>query len=253
MLAFDQVTKRYGRRTVVDRLFLRRIPGTSDRASSGPNGAGNSTTIRVALGLVTPTAGHVTVDGTPYLLAPPPAQDMWQALLDGGGVHGGRTGRNHLRALAASNDLPAARVDEVVELTGLEPSRRGGHAPSRSACASASESRRRFWRPGAARPRRARERVDPHGIRWLRGLMRSLADEGRTVLVSSHLISELALAADHLVVIGRGRLLADAPVFEVAASEGNGPRSVVERLEQAYTRLTEPELELRAIDASAAR
>ena len=251
MLVFDEVTKRYGRRTVVDRLSFAVHPGRVT-GLLGPNGAGKSTTIRVALGLVTPTAGRATVGGVPYRSLRRPLIHVG-ALLDGGGVHGGRSGRDHLRALASSNDLPAARVDEVIELTGL-----AAVAAQRARTLSLGMRQRLgiaaalLGDPALLVLDEPMNGLDPHGIRWLRGLMRSLADEGRTVLVSSHLISELALAADHLVVIGRGRLLADAPVCEVAASEGNVHQGLVERLERAYARLTAPELELRAIDAGAA-
>jgi ABC-2 type transport system ATP-binding protein len=208
------LTKRYGARVAVDDLTVTIQPGRVT-GFLGPNGSGKTTTMRCVLGLTRPTSGTATVLGRPYRQLAQPMRRVG-ALIDPRARHPGRTAYRHLLALAQSNRLPAARVDEVIELVGLE--------------AVADDRVRGFslgmgQRLGIAAALLGDPEVllldepvnglDPEGIRWVRELLRALADEGRTVLVSSHLMSEMEDTADHLVVLGRGRLLADVPMEEL--------------------------------------
>ncbi|MGW5719932.1 ABC transporter ATP-binding protein [Amycolatopsis sp. NPDC003865] len=213
------LTKRYGPDTVVDDLSFTVEPGQVT-GFLGPNGAGKSTTMKLILGLAAPTRGTVTVGGRRYRDLPVPLTEVG-ALLDAGAVHGGRKAYDHLLALAVSNGLPRRRVGEVLARTGLD-----GVAGKRAGGFSLGMRQRL----GIAAALLGDPRVlifdepvnglDPEGIRWIRGFMRSLAREGRAVLVSSHLMSEMAQTADHLVVIGRGRLVADTAVSELVRGEG---------------------------------
>jgi ABC-2 type transport system ATP-binding protein len=213
------LTKRYGPDTVVDDLSFTVTPGQVT-GFLGPNGAGKSTTMKMILGLAAPTRGTVTVGGRRYRDLPVPLTEVG-ALLDAGAVHGGRKAGDHLLALAVSNGLPRRRVGEVLARTGLE-----GVAGKRAGGFSLGMRQRL----GIAAALLGDPRVlifdepvnglDPEGIRWIRDFMRSLAREGRAVLVSSHLMSEMAQTADHLVVIGRGRLVADTTVSELVRGEG---------------------------------
>ncbi|MEU9073481.1 ABC transporter ATP-binding protein [Kitasatospora sp. NPDC048538] len=209
MIDIQGLTKEYGGRRVVDELSFEVRPGLVT-GFLGPNGAGKSTTMRLVLGLDRPTAGRALVDGRPYTELSDPLRRVG-ALLDAHALHGGRTARGHLRWLAASNGLPQRRVDEVLAQVGL------AEAAGRRIRTFSLGMRQRLG-VGAAllgdppvllldEPVNG---LDPEGIRWIRTLLRRLAAEGRAVLVSSHLMTEMALTADHLVVIGRGRLLADA-------------------------------------------
>ncbi len=207
------LTKRYGGRTAVDGLTFNVEPGRVT-GFLGPNGAGKSTTMRMVLGLDRPDAGSVRVNGRPYVAAPLPMREVG-ALLDARAVHGSRTARDHLLWLAHSNAIPAGRVDEVLRLVGLE-----SVARQRSGTFSLGMSQRLgiaaalLGDPKVLLFDEPVNGLDPEGIKWIRELMRGLADDGRTVLVSSHLMSEMALTADHLVVIGRGRLIADVGMRE---------------------------------------
>jgi ABC-2 type transport system ATP-binding protein len=213
------LTKRYGPDTVVDDLSFTVEPGQVT-GFLGPNGAGKSTTMKMILGLAAPTRGSVTVGGRRYRDLPVPLTEVG-ALLDAGAVHGGRKAYDHLLALAVSNGLPRRRVGEVLTRTGLD-----GVAGKRAGGFSLGMRQRL----GIAAALLGDPRVlifdepvnglDPEGIRWIRDFMRSLAGEGRSVLVSSHLMSEMAQTADHLVVIGRGRLVADTAVSELVRGEG---------------------------------
>jgi ABC-2 type transport system ATP-binding protein len=213
------LTKRYGPDTVVDDLSFTVTPGQVT-GFLGPNGAGKSTTMKMILGLAAPTRGSVTVGGRRYRDLPVPLTEVG-ALLDAGAVHGGRKAGDHLLALAVSNGLPRRRVGEVLARTGLD-----GVAGKRAGGFSLGMRQRL----GIAAALLGDPRVlifdepvnglDPEGIRWIRDFMRSLAREGRAVLVSSHLMSEMAQTADHLVVIGRGRLVADTAVSELVRGEG---------------------------------
>ncbi|MFF1610411.1 ABC transporter ATP-binding protein [Amycolatopsis sp. NPDC058278] len=213
------LTKRYGPDTVVDDLSFTVQPGQVT-GFLGPNGAGKSTTMKMIVDLAAPTRGSVTIGGRRYRDLPVPLTEVG-ALLDAGAVHGGRTAHDHLLALAVSNGLPRRRVGEVLGRTGLD-----GVAGKRAGGFSLGMRQRL----GLAAALLGDPRVlifdepvnglDPEGIRWIRDFMRSLAREGRAVLVSSHLMSEMAQTADHLVVIGRGRLVADTTVSELVRGEG---------------------------------
>ena len=205
------LTKEYGTRRAVDHVTFGVRPGKVT-GFLGPNGAGKSTTMRLVLGLDRPTSGTATVGGRPYAELTEPLRHVG-ALLDAQAAHGSRTGRDHLRALAASNRIPAARADAMLEETGLASVAR------RRVKTYSLGMRQRLGIAGALlgdpevilldEPSNG---LDPEGIVWIRELLRRLAAEGRTVLVSSHLMNETASFADHLVVLGRGRLLADTPM-----------------------------------------
>jgi ABC-2 type transport system ATP-binding protein len=217
MIEAHQLTKRYGDKTALDDISFTIAPG-SVTGFLGPNGAGKSTTMRMIMGLDRPTSGTVTVNGQPYARHRAPLREVG-ALLDAKAVHTGRSARSHLRAMAATHNIPAARVDEVIAMTGLGAvagKRVGGFSlgmGQRLGIASAML--------GDPRPLVLDEPVnglDPEGVQWVRRLVRSLADEGRTVFLSSHLMSEKAQTADQLLVIGRGRIIAAGPVQEVIDS-----------------------------------
>jgi ABC-2 type transport system ATP-binding protein len=200
----------------VDALDLTVSPGRVT-GFLGPNGGGKSTTMRMILGLDTPTEGTALVDGRPYAAWPAPLTKVG-ALLDAKALHPRRTARNHLIAMARSNGIPVSRVDEVLTIVGLDSvaRKRAGQFSlgmgQRLGIAGAL-----LGDPEVLMFDEPVNGLDPDGVRWVRQLMRSLAAEGRTVFVSSHLMSEMQLTADQLVVIGRGRLIADAPVAEVIA------------------------------------
>ncbi len=208
------LSKRYGATVAVDGLSFTVRPGLVT-GFVGPNGAGKSTTLRLILGLDAPDAGSALVNGRPYAELASPLREVG-ALLDARAAHPGRSARDHLRWLAASNGLPRRRVDEVLALVGLERAARrrvGGFSlgmAQRLGIAAAL-----LGDPPILLLDEPVNGLDPEGIRWIRGLLRSLAAEGRAVLVSSHLMGELEGTADHLIVIGRGRLLADAGVREL--------------------------------------
>jgi ABC-2 type transport system ATP-binding protein len=214
MIEARGLTKRYGSTLAVDDLSFTVQPGVVT-GFLGPNGAGKSTTMRMALGLDVPTSGSVTVNGTAY------GQHRWPlrevgALLEAKAIHGGRTAYNHLWCVAQSNHLPRRRVDEVLDLVGLTAvakKRAKGFSlgmGQRLGIASAL-----LGDPSVLLLDEPVNGLDPEGILWMRNLLRHLASEGRTVFVSSHLMSEMALTADHLIVIGRGAMIADAPTKDV--------------------------------------
>ncbi|MET8868427.1 ATP-binding cassette domain-containing protein [Nonomuraea sp. NPDC004580] len=217
MISLKGLTKRYGDRLAVDDLTLELRPGKVT-GFLGPNGAGKSTTMRLVLGLDRPTAGTALVGGVPYHRIENPLRTVG-ALLDARAVHPGRSGHAHLTALARGNGIPVRRVGEVLEAVGMT-----GAARRRAGALSLGMSQRLgiaaalLGDPEVLMFDEPVNGLDPDGVRWVRGLMRSLAAEGRTVFVSSHLMSEMQLTADHLVVIGKGRLLVDAPLADVIAS-----------------------------------
>jgi ABC-2 type transport system ATP-binding protein len=208
------LTKRYGARVAVDRLTVTIHPGRVT-GFLGPNGSGKTTTMRCVLGLARPSSGTATVLGRPYRELAEPMRRVG-ALIDPRARHPGRTAYRHLLALAQSNRLPVARVDEVIELVGLD-----SVADERVRGFSLGMGQRLgiaaalLGDPDVLLLDEPVNGLDPEGIRWVRELLRALADEGRTVLVSSHLMSEMEDTADHLVVLGRGRLLADVPMEEL--------------------------------------
>jgi ABC-2 type transport system ATP-binding protein len=215
------LTKRYGATLAVDDLAFSVAPGRVT-GFVGPNGAGKSTTMRLILGLAAPDGGIATVGGEPYTNKPLPLREVG-ALLDASATHPGRRARDHLLWLAQSNDIPRSRIDEVLELVGLSAvggRRTGGFSlgmAQRLGIAAAL-----LGDPPVLMLDEPVNGLDPEGILWIRGFLRSLADEGRTVFVSSHLMSELQGTADHLIVIGRGQLIADASVEDLLASAADG-------------------------------
>jgi ABC-2 type transport system ATP-binding protein len=214
MITVDALTKRFRSRPAVDRLSFEVKPGLVT-GFLGPNGAGKSTTIRMILGLDTPDGGHALVDGVRYRALDRPLRTVG-SLLDAGALHGGRTARQHLAHLAAATALPRSRVRDVLTYVGLDAVAdrrvRGFSLGMRQRLGVAAAL---LGDPPILIFDEPVNGLDPEGIVWIRTLMRSLAAEGRTVLVSSHLMSEMALTADHLIVIGRGRLLADTGMAEL--------------------------------------
>jgi ABC-2 type transport system ATP-binding protein len=231
------LTKRYGQITAVDHLTFDVRPGVVT-GFLGPNGSGKSTTMRLILGLDAPDHGTVTVAGRGYHDLPFPLREVG-ALLEAKAFHPGRSARAHLHALAASNAIPASRVDQTLRLVGLTT------AATRTAGQLSLGMAQRLGIAAALlgdppvlifdEPVNG---LDPEGIRWIRNLMKSLAAEGRTVFVSSHLIAEMALTAERLIVIGAGRLLADTTVTELSASDAS--------LEDAFLALTSASAEFKA-------
>ncbi len=202
------LTKRFGSTLAVDDLSFTVRPGLVT-GLLGPNGAGKSTTMRLILGLNRPSRGQALVNGVPYVRLHGPLRQVG-ALLDVHGVHGGRSAGSHLLSLAQSNGLPRARVGQVLELTGLtEVATRRVREFSLGMSQRLGIAAAMLGDPGALMLDEPVSGLDPEGIVWIRTFMRDLAGQGRAVLVSSHLMSEMALTADHLIVIGRGRLLAD--------------------------------------------
>ncbi|MEU0155592.1 ABC transporter ATP-binding protein [Micromonospora fulviviridis] len=222
MITLRGLTKRFGAATAVDDLTVEIGPGQVT-GFLGPNGAGKSTTMRMVLGLDRPTAGQALVNGRPYRQLRYPLHEV-AALLDATGVHPARSGRAHLRAMARSNGIPTRRVDEVLDLVGLD-----GRAAGKPGRALSLGMGQRLGIAGALlgdppvllldEPVNG---LDPDGVRWIRRFTRGLADEGRTVLISSHLMSEMQQTADRVVVLGRGRLVADAPLAELIAARPAG-------------------------------
>ena len=214
MLAVNGLTKRFGATLAVDDLSFRATPGRI-LGFLGPNGAGKTTTLRTLLGLTLPTSGTATVDEQSYRELRDPITVVG-AVLEGPQFHPGRTGRNHLRVLAAAAGLPASRVDEVLRLVELEG------AGGRRVKGYSLGMRQRLSLAGAllADPRalvldEPANGLDPQGIRWLRDFLRDRAAEGRTVLISSHVLSEVAQTVDEVVVISRGRLVAEGALEEL--------------------------------------
>jgi ABC-2 type transport system ATP-binding protein len=214
MIEAHGLTKSYGDTLAVDDLTFSVVPGVVT-GFLGPNGAGKSTTMRLILGLDKPTAGTVTVNGSPYPKHHRPLTEVG-ALLEAKAIHGGRSAYNHLLAVAQSNHIDRKRVDEVLELVGLTAvaKRRAGKFSlgmgQRLGIATAL-----LGDPRVLILDEPVNGLDPEGILWVRNLLKYLASEGKTIFVSSHLMSEMAQTADHLIVIGRGRLIADASTSEV--------------------------------------
>jgi ABC-2 type transport system ATP-binding protein len=214
------LTKRYGSTLAVDDLSFTIRPGVVT-GFLGPNGAGKTTTMRMILGLDFATAGTVTVNGRPLARLPSPMREVG-ALLDARAVHGGRRARQHLLGLAQTNGLSRRRVDEVLGLTGLSAvARKRIRGFSLGMSQRLGIAAALLGDPGILMFDEPVNGLDPEGIVWIRTLMRSLAAEGRTVLVSSHLMPEMENTADHLIVLGRGRLIADCSMAEfIARSPG---------------------------------
>ena len=225
MIRAHALTKRYGDTTVVQDLDFTVRPGTVT-GFLGPNGAGKSTTMRMLLGLDAPTRGHATIGGRAYTDHSAPLTEVG-ALLEARSVHPGRTAFHHLMALAHTHGIPRSRVEHVLDLAGLTAvagKRVKGFSlgmGQRLGIAAAL-----LGDPATVILDEPVNGLDPEGVLWIRTLLRNLAAQGRTVLISSHLMSEMALTADRLVIIGRGRLLADTTVAEFTATAGGGSVTV---------------------------
>jgi len=243
------LTKRYGQITAVDHLSFDVRPGVVT-GFLGPNGSGKSTTMRLILGLDAADHGTVTIKGRAYHDLPFPLREVG-ALPEARAFHPARSARAHLQALAASNAIPPSRVDQTLQLVGLASASQHGasqHGASQHGASQHGAANRKAGQLSLGMAQRLGiaaallgdppvlifdepvNGLDPEGIRWIRNLMRSLAAEGRTVFVSSHLIAEMALTAERLIVIGAGRLLADTTVAELSASSAS--------LEDAFLALT---------------
>jgi ABC-2 type transport system ATP-binding protein len=217
MIQAEGLTKRYGAKTAVNDISFTVKPGMVT-GFLGPNGAGKSTTMRMIVGLDRPSAGHVTVNGKPYAQHTAPLREVG-ALLDAKAIHTGRSAYNHLLAMGATHGIGKARVTEVIGLTGLESvagKRVGGFSlgmGQRLGIAAAL-----LGDPATLILDEPVNGLDPEGVMWVRNLARHLAAEGRTIFLSSHLMTEMALTADHLIVLGRGRIIADAPVADIISA-----------------------------------
>jgi ABC-2 type transport system ATP-binding protein len=216
MIQLEHLTKRFGSKTAVDDISATIQPGKVT-GFLGPNGAGKSTTMRMIMGLDRPTHGTATINGKRYAELRSPLGEVG-ALLDAKAVHTGRTAYNHLLAMAATHGIQKARVHEVIALTGLESvanKRVGGFSlgmGQRLGIAAAM-----LGDPATLILDEPVNGLDPEGVLWVRQFARHLASQGRTVFLSSHLMSEMAQTADHIIVLGRGRILADAPVEQILA------------------------------------
>ena len=236
MIEVHELRKRYGPVRALDGMSFTVLPGRVT-GFAGPNGAGKSTTMRVILGLDRPDSGTALVEGRPYRSLEHPLLQVG-SLLDAGALQPGRRARDHLRWLALSQGLPARRAAEVLELTGLAAvagRRAGGYSlgmRQRLGVAAAL-----LGDPPVLMFDEPFNGMDPEGIVWLRGFLRSLAARGRTVLVASHLMRELQDAADHVIVVGHGRVIADSPVAGLVGRWGS--------LEDAYLELTRDAVDYR--------
>ncbi|MCT2593964.1 ATP-binding cassette domain-containing protein [Streptomyces sp. N2-109] len=242
-IEINELTKRYGAVPAVEGLSFSVAPGRVT-GFLGPNGSGKSTTMRLVLGLDRPTSGNALIGGRPYVSYPEPMRRVG-ALLDATAAHPARTAHQHLLTLALSNRIPERRIGEVLARTGLETAaRRRVHTFSLGMRQRLGIAAALLGDPPVLMLDEPGNGLDPEGIAWIRELLRRLAAEGRAVLVSSHQMGETARFADHLVVLGRGRLLADASLEEfVAEHAGAGEEPSLER---AYLRLTEEATTYRA-------
>lgn len=217
MIVAEGLTKRYGDKTAVDGVSFT-VQSGKVTGFLGPNGAGKSTTMRMIVGLDRPTSGRVTIDGRDYRSLRSPLTEVG-ILLDAKAVHTGRSARNHLRAMAATHGIPRPRVDDVIEITGLASvaGKRAGKFSlgmgQRLGIAAAL-----LGDPQTLILDEPVNGLDPEGVRWVRQFVRGQAAQGRTVLLSSHLMSEMALTADHVIVLGRGQVLADAAIDDLVRS-----------------------------------
>ena len=250
MIESVALSKHYGPVKAVDGLSFT-VPAGQVTGFLGPNGAGKSTTMRMILGLDAPTSGSVTVNGRHYAKHRAPLHEVG-AMLEARAIHTGRTAYNHLLALAATTGIPRSRVDEVVDVVGLRDVARkrvGGFSlgmGQRLGIASAL-----LGDPATLVLDEPVNGLDPEGILWIRTLLKDLAAEGRTVLLSSHLMSEMALTAEHLIVIGRGRLIADTSVEEfVRGATGSAVRVRTDGAEQLRALLAGPDVSVASLERS---
>ena len=260
MIEVDRLTKRFRKTVAVDDLSFRVRDGAIT-GFLGPNGAGKTTTLRIVLGLVRPTAGKATVMGRPYRELGSPARQVG-AVLEASSFHPGRSGRNHLRVLAAATGFPDSRVDEVLALVGLTADagrRAGGYSLGMRQRLSLAAAL--LGDPQVLVLDEPANGLDPQGIRWLRELLRSLAGEGRTILISSHVLAEIEQIADEVVIIHRGKFVEHATTTELAARAAGGIRVRTPQadrlraaLEQAGIRVTASDGDLLTVaDATTAR
>jgi ABC-2 type transport system ATP-binding protein len=226
VITTHSLTKRYGASTAVDHLTFEVLPGAVT-GFLGPNGSGKSTTMRMIMGLDIPDSGSALIGGKLYSELAWPLREVG-AVLDSKAFHPARTARNHLRWLALTNDIPLSRVDEVLDQVGLTSvaNRRAGKF-SLGMSQRLGIAATLLGDPGVMLFDEPANGLDPEGIRWLRHLLRDLAAAGRTIFVSSHLISEMAMTADRLVVIGRGRLITETSVADFVARSGGGAVKLV--------------------------
>ena len=260
MIEVDRLTKRFRKTVAVDDLSFRVRDGAIT-GFLGPNGAGKTTTLRIVLGLVRPTAGKATVMGRPYRELGSPARQVG-AVLEASSFHPGRSGRNHLRVLAAATGFPDSRVDEVLALVGLTADagrRAGGYSLGMRQRLSLAAAL--LGDPQVLVLDEPANGLDPQGIRWLRELLRSLAGEGRTILISSHVLAEIEQIADEVVIIHRGKFVEHATTTELAARAAGGIRVRTPQadrlraaLEQAGIKVTASDGDLLTVaDATTAR
>jgi len=223
VIEVERLTKRFGRTLAVDDLSFRVRPGAVT-GFLGPNGAGKTTTLRILLGLVHATSGTATILGRRYRDLDAPLHQVG-AVVETAGFHPGRSGRNHLRALAAAGGIPDSRVDELLELVDLrQQARRRVRTYSLGMRQRLMLAEAMLGDPEVYLLDEPANGLDPAGMRWLRDLLRRFADDGRTVLVSSHVLAEIELVADEVVILHRGRFVAHAPVREVVAEAAGGVR-----------------------------
>ncbi|MDX6214668.1 MAG: type transport system ATP-binding protein [Frankiales bacterium] len=221
MIQANGLTKRYGEKLAVDDVSFTVRPGIVT-GFLGPNGAGKSTTMRLIVGLDRQTSGSVTVNGKDYRQSPAPLREVG-ALLEAKAVHSSRSAYNHLRVLAATHGISSQRVMTVLDLVGLaDVGRKRAGAFSLGMGQRLGIASALLGDPGVLILDEPINGLDPEGIRWVRELLTSLAAEGRTVFVSSHLMSEMALTADHVIVVGRGRVIADVPMQQLIAGASSG-------------------------------
>ncbi|MFC7309354.1 ATP-binding cassette domain-containing protein [Streptomyces monticola] len=226
MIRAHGLTKRYGDKTVVEDLTFEVRPGTVT-GFLGPNGAGKSTTMRMLLGLDAPTRGRATIGNRSYAAHPAPLHEVG-ALLEARSVHPGRSAFHHLMALAHTHGIPRSRVEQVLDLAGIrEVATRRVKGFSLGMGQRLGIAAALLGDPATVILDEPVNGLDPEGVLWIRTLLKSLAAEGRTVFVSSHLMSEMALTAEHLIIIGRGRLLADTTVDAFVRSSGTATVKVV--------------------------
>jgi ABC-2 type transport system ATP-binding protein len=241
MIEATALTKRYGSKTAVSDLSFTVKPGVVT-GFLGPNGAGKSTTMRMLLGLDAPTSGSALVNGRSYARHPAPLHEVG-AMLEAKAIHTGRSAFNHLLALAATTGIPRSRVDEVIGLVGLTEvagKRAGGFSlgmGQRLGIASAL-----LGDPATVILDEPVNGLDPEGILWIRNLLKALAAEGRTVFVSSHLMSEMALTAEHLIIVGQGRLIADTSVEEITRATVSSVRVRTPDAERLSAQLAGPDV-----------
>ncbi|MGN6428214.1 ATP-binding cassette domain-containing protein [uncultured Leifsonia sp.] len=249
MIQLDRLTKTFGSKTAVDDITATIQPGKVT-GFLGPNGAGKSTTMRMIMGLDRPTSGGATINGKRYAELQSPLSEVG-ALLDAKAVHTGRTAYNHLLAMAATHGIPKRRVEEVIGLTGLESvagKRVGGFSlgmGQRLGIAAAM-----LGDPATLILDEPVNGLDPEGVLWVRQFARHLASQGRTIFLSSHLMSEMAQTADHIIVLGRGRILADAPVDQIlAGATRNAVRVRTPQVDQLARTIAGPDVTITGVES----